>query len=537
MPSTPEELETLCNEIKSEFDEKLSGHKNISAELKMEVFERIYSKYSNSKAVSTNSQITFTFDELKEKLLGNQSVIYWDKNWSFKNSSSNFAHQYGQYLLYKAGESHLVEPEKFILSDDVVSDNDFTYVNIKIKLLNDRNSEGTSWFWINGKNYLSNFSLIKFYFSFTQDPSNSERILDFFKYLTDELNVRGIPFQLKFEKEFTERYENAVLYTQSSHYFVAFHVVKKYYDTYRDIFRQNNLLFTKKILPEIAFAEEPSIRGMSFGRLRSLEILNAITQYYTTPKSSSIFYFVKNQLEKKGYSIEELYRNPQTHFNYDFSIFSTNYNYNLNSNNNSKNQERALFIGRILCRQATIFVENGKTTCHWISVLKDDPDENPETVEYHKVNDSFLQGRLGIIYFLAHLYKRFPDDWILKEICEIVLGSIKVELSDNDKVDEIKSIINIDYQTILTHQKAHFKGSHTPKEEALFSLSSALRFSPLRIDDSSINNIGDKIDDIIDGLEKRGVYSYKFDDAFIATLEHLGYVLTGFILLLTPDRN
>lgn len=391
-------------------------------EKKYAISDWIYCLYANEeKTGNTNPDYRSSLDWLiKQFYQSKENIAHWDKNWVIDDNSTVYAKRFGKFCISKNGQYKLVSPEEFISSD---SAHQQKFVDLKIKRLEIFNN---SWFYFKGNKYLGTSFLTRLYFNFNYD---FEKIVAFSKTLCDELNQWYIPFEYKFATKATNRYDTGVLYTSQEYYYIVFYLIKKIVSgkQYADLFGEETLAFTQRTaLKGISFGEEPPVRSSSFGRYRADIMADSYIDYYkklkTGKKAPKLDHFILNTLIEVGFNTKDFFRNPNTHYPYDFSIFKRKAGSGKASSIDISDKYLfwALNAGKLICKQAIIINQKSKVNCFWLSSLEDEA----QSEEYKLVDNSFTNGRLGIIYFLARLYSYFPHEYIFKDICEIVLTSV-----------------------------------------------------------------------------------------------------------------
>lgn len=416
-------------------------------EKKYEISDWIYCLYANDdKRENSNPDYADSLDWLIEQFYeSKENIAHWDKNWTFDDNSTVYARRFGKFCISKSGEYKLVSPEEFISSSD--GNHLHKYVDLKIRRIEITNN---SWFYFRGNKYLGTAFLTRLYFNFNYD---FEKIASFSKALCEELNRWYIPFEYKFATKQTGRFDTGVLYTAREYYYIVFHIVKKIAsDTkYNDLFDEATLTFTKKTkLKGISFGEEPPIRSSSFGRYRADIMADIYIDYYkhlkNNKKPSGLNNFFHKKLTEFGFNTGDFFRNPDTNYPYDFSVFKrkTSYRKEVANPPSDKYLIWALNAGILICKQAIIIAQKNKVKCCWLSIIEDEF----QHADYRLVDNSFADGRLGIVYFLAKLYSYFPQEYVLKDICEIVFADISstnipLSKSVSDYLKQIKRCLKV----------------------------------------------------------------------------------------------
>lgn len=366
-------------------------------------------------------------NELINVLFGHNRKIGWDKNWSFSKEKNIYSKQFGQFLLYKAGEYRLVEPFHFIDEDtsNHLADEGNHYVNIKIINAELLTKDGGLWYYIRGSHYLGVMSIVRFYLNLNSDFKDT---LKFLKSLSDALNSRQIPFHFKFTDAAVKRTDSAVLYFHQEHYHIVFLVFQQIYLQYFSYFENRIPLFTKYFgLPGVGFAEDPMISGESFGLSRAKVIAEYYANYYRINCRKCMYEYISENLSRKGYLIDEFYRNPNTCFPYDFSVFSK---IDLvNEIQIFKTNKLPVYVANLICKQAIVTNFNGQVSINWVGAFIEDEYDLDNTY-YQKVD---ITEKKAILFFLITVLKYLRKDWLIKYYCQILIENIN-RLAD-EKID------------------------------------------------------------------------------------------------------
>ena len=452
-----EVLLLLSNKYMSLIEE--GGKKQI--DIKEELYAIAYKYYANATPKSSSSSSNkLSVETIKEKL-GIKENEVWDKGWAFVNSSESYARMYGEYLVNKGDEYKLVSSGTFIETDEILEDK--RLVDLKIRLI----EKGDGWFYINSSIKLTKENLIRFYFTLNKpNDTNIEKIFSFLYNLRKSFEEYLIPFQFKFEENFTERYDNLVLYCPQQQYHIAFILIRALSKKYETIFRNDNPRFTKVLAKNgVSFAEDPDIVGESFGMNRSIMFLNIIYKYFNESnqyriiqsgnyienffskskdyvektfskenlENSSLFfikeikeYLFHTKSRRFNYDIEDcFFRKPNSFFNYDFTIFDSDIEFELPSTSNDIFVKKAHYIGKLLCKNAIVIRNKNQTTFNWINA---EPNSSNSTlITYTFIDESFEYGKLGVLYFLSKLIHRLrienKSDCTLEFFCNLFLES------------------------------------------------------------------------------------------------------------------
>lgn len=462
--------------------------------------EFIYEKYSNSK--NTASKVPLRL-KISKKMIQKTHI---DKGWVLKGYNSSYLSQLNKFLVFKAGQSVLVNSEDFLINQNN-SNSTTKYVDIYQKAY----FEAEGWHWFTSADYLNFQNIVRLYFTFKINSPSPIR--SFIKDLIEILNIKKIPFQFKVEVELSNRYENAVLYFQKEHYFLVFLAVRYLHIEKIKIFRSEKPMFTYNTgMNGISFAEDPNEPGVSFGQKRSKLLAEVYSENHNSIGKQL------NAIRKKGYNIKQFFRNPGENYPYAFKIFDKNIlkddyfsNFSLIEKRYKSNTNLAFAIelSKFILKNAIFKDSKNGINVDWLIGEKDT--FLPSNVIYRICT---ISEKLEVLYFLSKLYVKSVNDGLLKTTCQIGLNSI----NENGLLDEDKFI----YSEIKENLS---NGVGNPDfEKTIKSLSNNKDFQ------STLNKI-------IAEFKKRGVLTWQPDDAFDPTYSKFGYSYIGLTILIQSDKE
>ena len=463
--------------------------------------DHIYAQYSN-----------FIQNDVKVKVnlsIGDESVVF-DKGWYYNNNGENYFKRTGKYLLKKGTEFVTVNPEEFIKDYKNTENLKFTAVSIQIK----KHERTSSWIWLNGDKYLGFNNRLRFYFSF--EKTNVEQVIEFIKELGTLLDLKELPYKIKIEESISSRNENAVLYFNKSDYYIVFMIVHYLYNEHRDkgIFRDGGFVFVKTFnkFKGLAFAEDPNGTNASFGETIANLYARAILHGNISNEND-----LKKYVQKQGYDFERLYLNPNTNFDYRFTLFENDKNtangFMVIENELKKNETVKMIhkIAMIIVKNAVIYQNKGKTKCDWLKTVFDKIWK--EETDCYLCDDN---EKIEILEFLAVYLSFSPSihksDQIVLRISTLAYNTIKPRKLSEDfkkKRNKIRKMLD-----------SGFGGQgNTPK----------LLFEQLQ--NSNPVMVQNALNTIKYNLDERGIVSYLPDDEFNPTQKDYGYAYLGMILL------
>jgi hypothetical protein len=179
-----------------------------------------------------------------------------------------------------------------------------------------------------------------FYFAFGEVPEKRFQLQSVARYyfnlipkgaplfiaeMTKRLNHFQIPFRLKcinHPELFTMRVDSGVVYVNRRFHRIVSEIIFGVYQKLCAYTLEETPIFTYEIAPGLAFAEDPA-NGESFGISRCRVVAEGIWQAYSEGKTTADAWAiaVKERFTSYGLSFEKPYLNPQSPYNYDFSVF------------------------------------------------------------------------------------------------------------------------------------------------------------------------------------------------------------------------
>lgn len=177
-----------------------------------------------------------------------------------------------------------------------------------------------------------------FYMSFGETVSHEEEHLDLLRFywnvsdrgavglmasLTAALNRFAVPFLLKCgnRREMFDRVDAAVLYINKRYYRIATEVIVPVYHTMAGMMEPDTPLFTKRLAPGLALAEDPT-DGLSFGMNRCKILADALLSCHQQGLESEADRRaeLEKQFRDRGLRLEQAYLNAGSTDRYEFSL-------------------------------------------------------------------------------------------------------------------------------------------------------------------------------------------------------------------------
>lgn len=415
--------------------------------------ERLYEIYYFDDKKITIKQDNIIFNETIFNKVTQKDEFFTSKFWQY-DSDKNILRKHSEQMIAPQGrfyEKNVKETYQEII-ETKINNAELLLTRYKYKSA-EENFENFNWFY--GKIPQTDGYTIRFYFSIMPD---SEKIAHLINVITKEFDRAGVAFIFKYlsdPQKFNDRNDVAVLYTPRKSALLAFDLVRIIYEqTYDKLFySQRCPLFTKKLADGLSFGENPDDRRFtSFGSYRSIYIAMAIIKYYyiekkyALPNEDVLKELLNNNLEilktKKSSLIknwtDNFYLNQYSKYNYseEISYFKHNLFNHKHLNTENRNSlssspdtneylETAYLIAQIISREAHFYPskkEEYHLHCNWVSysstnfssILAKSKKQQVISYEFKALNSSFLQGRLGVAYFLKKLFKVKKDQNIYR---------------------------------------------------------------------------------------------------------------------------
>ena len=285
---------------------------------------------------------------------------------------------------------------------------------------------GDKYLFLVGKN------IVRVYFNL---KAIKRGIKEFVKFLTESLEVKGIPYSLKYKRNLINyRYSDAaVLYITQNNFLLISSILEeisiRFGSSSYNLLRHSVPVFTKALFPGIGFAEDPDsqvvgnvIEDISFGRSRcniiaSIILQNKFHDFFTSKRTDEQITIINNKIKESGLiNTTEPFRNPNTNFDYGFKIieestftFSRKKEINIP---NWGNSDRIKFLGIAkkyadeLCEKA-VWVNS--SNCTWVTYQESNV--NVQGFSSTKKSFSLVNNKnLELIKLFLSRYATFTED-------------------------------------------------------------------------------------------------------------------------------
>lgn len=242
----------------------------------------------------------------------------FDEGWQISENGDG-----EMYIINKGSYKRIVYPGEFIKSG---IDTGNIQVGDKIKLLK------------NLRNYDSKISPYIYYIGKTKNNENLSQIVRLYfnvkfdcaknlaELINTELDSYAIPHSLKFlnHKINFNRVDSLVLYLDKRYFDISLRILNENKSYIQTTLYHEIPMFTKKLFPGIAFAENPFNENESFGTLRCSLIADAMVDaFFNKVEQSNNFSFVINSIKSKHYNPDAFYLNPNSKYPYNFKILDS----------------------------------------------------------------------------------------------------------------------------------------------------------------------------------------------------------------------
>lgn len=155
---------------------------------------------------------------------------------------------------------------------------------------------------------------VRIYFNLT--PEGAVAVMG---RLTRELNAATIPFTFKvlYDPSNYERHDSGVLYFERSNYEIVWQILQTIYQDQKSCFRTEIPLFTKKLAPGLALAEEPNHKFSakeSFGTHRCQIVANGLLEAWQKGDNSpeNRMMCISQHFSQLGIDLERPYLNADS---------------------------------------------------------------------------------------------------------------------------------------------------------------------------------------------------------------------------------
>ncbi|RFS15359.1 T3SS effector HopA1 family protein [Emticicia sp. C21] len=347
--------------------------------------------------------------------------------------------------------------------------------------------------WINGKYDFVDDYFIRFYWNFYPDK---KIITKFLKAIQTSFDNSRIPFQFKFLcdiNDYKAHSDVGVLYLPRKHILICLEIVRDIHKEFIDekFFVDNSPMYTYSLAKGLSFGENPDDRRYtSFGSYRAIHIAMAIIDFHTIQKKKelpTVDDIIKSLNKNNANWSNRFYVNEFSNFHYseEFRFFERTYKYNkqliitppsdlsikndwLYENRDSKTKkylQTAVQIGNMLCKEAIWYDPkdymrdpntagakyhnesyNYPLNCNWMSFNETIVNSLSDKIGYQFValNETFVEGRLGVAFFLRKLYRAYKDETLYRTSYRALEGALNQlpEKPDSKYIDQLGWVIN-----------------------------------------------------------------------------------------------
>ncbi len=143
--------------------------------------------------------------------------------------------------------------------------------------------------------------------------------------ITETFNRYRVPFMFKCTNnpEWYNRADGAVLYILRKQFRIASKLLKQVVAKVKAYLKNEVPLFTQPLCPGLSYAEDPGM-NQSFGMSRSELIAEGIANAYYLRRNNKTAQLqeVLKAFEDSGIDVKQLYRKPNSHWEYDFNFLN-----------------------------------------------------------------------------------------------------------------------------------------------------------------------------------------------------------------------
>jgi hypothetical protein len=552
---------------------------SITAELQ----EKLYELYYFDDKKLADKQDSLIFNDTIFKNLSLKDEFYVSKYWQY-DSEKNVLRKYSEQMIAQECrfyEKNIKESYQEII-ETKINNAELLLTRYRYKS-EEENFENFNWFY--GKQPQTDGYTIRFYFNIMPD---SGKIANLINVITDEFDKAGVRFTFKHLSEpqkFNNRSDVAVLYAPRKNALLVFDLVRIVYErTYDESFYcQKSPLFTEIIARGLSFGENPDDRRYtSFGSYRSIYIAMAIIKYYyldnklTLPNEVELKALLNNNLDGANALIcknwtDTFYINQYSKYNYSESIsyFKRNlFRYSNHRNkdtdsillNNNDYLDSAYLIAQIISREVHFYPskkEKYYMHCNWISynstnvspILGKNKKKQVIGYKFKALDNTFLEGRLGVAHFLKQLHKVKKDQNVYRISYRTLQGVIESLRDSNEldsHIDELRWFYEENNDRLLNEVEfTQFLREYSLKNSPIFSIAKRNNLSKIHL-------IIDKVvsrDFVLDDCEKETIYSFIIDlreekpfvnfhgnEEMCLSIKY-GYALLGYFFLRLFDKK
>lgn len=274
---------------------------------------------SNGKEVGPHNDPPTPPDDFLQRLrTANSSRERWDRGWMVDSIDMN-----GSLHVKKGNFSRHAYSGEFIKESFAHRS---TEKNDSLKLLvrNEHWEKDDVFYFVFGETLAEDQYewLARFYFNLA--PEGSPPLI---RAICRGFNRYFIPFQFKClnHPHLYSRTDAAVLYFDRRYFTIGYEILSGIYRALARQFRSACPLFTLRIAPGFAFAENPPDPAESFGSSRSRLIARAVVAAFNEARDKQTWIqAVSGTIRQNGYDLNSFYLNPGSHYPYHFNYDAIN---------------------------------------------------------------------------------------------------------------------------------------------------------------------------------------------------------------------
>jgi hypothetical protein len=245
--------------------------------------------------------------------LANQSRERWEDAWQVMHSMPN-----GQLLAHRGGKTRMLSPGEFVN----LSGSGMALVPgsaVRVYVPRDSRTVQPGYYFAFGEtlpDYSDEYSIVRFYWNIS-----AEGVVELLQLISEALNRWQVPFRFKTgsARATLERRDSAVLYVPRRYAQFGFELSSELHERVRLVLRDDVPLFTLRLAPGLAFAEDPGTQE-SFGMSRCRMLAEGIwLAHLKSVRPEERLAAVEEHFHSQGISLERSWLNAGSADEFSFA--------------------------------------------------------------------------------------------------------------------------------------------------------------------------------------------------------------------------
>lgn len=261
-------------------------------------------RFRPGRNATTPALLSQNGDLVPELSRANSTLPRWDNGWQLQKVLAT-----GQIIASKDSLNRMFWPGEFICYDGGGA---ALRPGLMISVFFPKESSNLQpgFYFAFGENHAGrdDFDLLRLYWNI--DAEGAPMLV---RHLTHDLNRFEIPFRFKCltRQEAYERCDAAILYINRRYWRIVTELIANPSDKLETHLRSDTPMFTKRLAPGLALAEDPG-NGESFGMHRCRLVAEGIWQAYEQglEEESERLQFIVEHLTQNGVSLDQPYLSP-----------------------------------------------------------------------------------------------------------------------------------------------------------------------------------------------------------------------------------